>query len=194
MISVTELRAGTTYVEDGQYYIVIAYEHIKMGRGSANIKVKVRNIKTGATVEKSYINGAKVQPAAVLKKEMQYLYKDDANVYFMDPQTYEQVAISFNLVPEQMFLKEGESFSVSFLEGKPLAVLLPPKMIFKVVETAPGAKGNSATNVFKDATLENGIKTKVPLFINIGDAIKVDTRTGAYSEKATQQNSAQDRS
>jgi elongation factor P len=194
MISVTELRAGTTYVEDGQYYIVIAYEHIKMGRGSANIKVKVRNIKTGATVEKSYINGAKVQPAAVLKKEMQYLYKDDANVYFMDPQTYEQVAISFNLVPEQMFLKEGESFSVSFLEGNPLAVLLPPKMIFKVVETAPGAKGNSATNVFKDATLENGIKTKVPLFINIGDAIKVDTRTGAYSEKATQQNSAQDRS
>lgn len=184
MISVTELRAGTTYEEDGQSLMVLSYEHIKMGRGSANIKVKVRNLKTGSTVEKGYTNGAKVQDITVHKKEMQYLYKDDEAAYFMDPQTYEQVSISLKLLPDHQYLKEGESFTVSFLEGEPLSVLLPPKMVFKVVETAPGIKGNSATNVFKDAILENGITTKVPLFINIGEKIRVDTRTGAYCEKA----------
>src|SRR6266404_4224218 len=115
MISVTELRAGTTYEESGQYFIVLSYEHIKMWRGSANIKVKVRNIKTGSTVDKSFINGAKVQDVVVSKKDMQYLYKDDAAVYFMDSQTYEQISISLGLVPDYMYLKEGESFTVSFL-------------------------------------------------------------------------------
>lgn len=184
MISVTELRAGTTYQEDGQYFVVLSYEHIKMGRGSANIKVKVRNIKSGSTIDKSYINGARVQDVAILKKDMQYLYKDTDYVYFMDPVSFEQVGIPLKLVPDYLFLKEGESFSVSFLEGEPLSVQLPPKMVFKVTETAPGVKGNSATNVFKEAILENGVKTKVPLFINTGEMVKIDTRTGAYCEKA----------
>lgn len=184
MISVTELRAGTTYEEDGQYLVVIAYEHIKMGRGSANIKVKVKNLKTGSIIDKSYINGAKVKPASVLKKEMLYLYKDELDVFFMNESTYDQINIAINLVPDHIYLQEGKSFSVSFLEGKPISVLLPPKMIFKIVDTSPGAKGNSATNVFKEAILENGIKTKVPLFIRNGDLIKIDTRTGAYTEKA----------
>lgn len=185
MISVTDLRAGTTYEENGQYFVVISYEHIKMGRGSANIKVKVRNIKTGTIVDKSFINGAKVQDVQVVKKDMQYLYKDDEFVYFMDPQSFEQVQISLSLVPqEHLYLKEGESFTVSFLKGEPLSVLLPPKMSFRVVETAPGVKGNSATNVFKEAILENGLKTRVPLFINTDELIRVDTRTGAYAEKA----------
>lgn len=191
MISVTELRAGTTYEEDGVYLTVLSYEHIKMGRGSANIKVKVKNLKTGSTTEKGYTNGAKVSDIPVVKKDMQYLYKDDTEVFFMDSQTYEQVSIPINLVPEHMFLKEGESFPVSFIEGSPLSVLLPPKMVFKVIETSPGAKGNSATNVFKEATLENNIKTRVPLFINIGELIRVDTRTGAYTEKATTDRSSQ---
>lgn len=184
MISVTELRAGTTYEEDGQYLTVLSYEHIKMGRGSANIKVKVKNLKTGSTTEKGYTNGAKVSDIPVLKKEMQYLYKDETEVFFMDPQTFEQVSIPIKLIPDNEYLKEGEIFPVSFIEGKPLSVLLPPKMVFKVIETSPGAKGNSATNVFKEATLENNIKTRVPLFINVGELIRVDTRTGAYTEKA----------
>lgn len=184
MIGVTELRAGTTYEENGQYLVVLSYEHIKMGRGSANIKVKVRNIKTGTNVEKSYINGAKVQDVQVLKKDMQYLYKDDEFIYFMDPKTYEQVSIPINLVPDHIYLKESDIFNVSFLEGAPLSVLFPPKMTFKVVETAPGVRGNSATNVFKEAILENGLKTKVPLFINAGEFIRVDTRDGSYAEKA----------
>lgn len=185
MISVTELRAGTTYEEDGQYLTVLSYEHIKMGRGSANIKVKVRNLKTGSTTDKSYINGAKVQDIPVVKKEMQFLYKDDTDIFFMDSQTYEQVSVPIALVPDHMYLKEGGTFPVSFIDGKPLGVLLPPKMVFKVVETAPGEKGNSATNVFKEATLENNIKTRVPLFIKVGELVRVDTRTGAYTEKAT---------
>ncbi len=184
MISVTDLRAGTAYEEDGQFLAVLSYEHIKMGRGSANIKVKVRNIKSGSIVEKSYINGAKVQDIHVLKKEMQYLYKDDEAAFFMDPQTYEQITIPLKVVPEHIYFKEGETFPVSFLKNEPISVLLPPKMTFSVTETAPGAKGNSATNVFKEAILENGLKTKVPLFISTKDKIRVDTRTGAYSEKA----------
>ncbi len=184
MIGVTELRAGTTYEEDGQFFTVLSYEHIKMGRGSANIKVKVKNVKTGSIIDKSYINGAKIHDMPVLKKDMQYLYKDDDAVYFMEPQTFEQVSIPLKIVPEHIYLKEGETFTVSFLNNEPLTVLLPPKMTLKVTETAPGAKGNSATNVFKEAILENGLKTKVPLFINTGEMIRVDTRTGAYSEKA----------
>jgi elongation factor P len=184
MISVTELRAGTTFEEDGNYLTVISYEHNKVGRGSANIKVKVRNIKTGTIVEKSYINGAKVQPVPVTKKDMQFLYKDDESLYFMDPNTYEQVTIAIKVVPDYIYLKEGESFNLSFLKGEPLTINFPPKMTFRVVETAPGVKGNSATNVFKEAILENGIKTKVPLFIDAGELIKVDTRTGNYAEKA----------
>jgi len=185
MISVTELRAGATYKEDGQLLQVVSYEHIKMGRGSANIKVKVKNLKTGSTVEKSYINGAKVDNVHVLKKDLQFLYKDDENAYFMNNATYEQVEVLLVTVPDHQFLKEGETFNVSFLGDEALTVTLPPKMVFKVVDTAPGIKGNSATNVFKDATLENNIQTKVPLFINIGESIKIDTRTGSYSEKAT---------
>src|SRR5579864_5512835 len=184
MISVTELRAGTTYEEDGQFFSVLSYEHIKMGRGSANIKVKVKNLKTGSIVDKSYINGAKIHNIQVLKKDMQYLYKDDDAVYFMDPETFEQVSIPIKIVPEHIYLKEGDTFTVSFLDNEPLTVLLPPKMTFNVVETAPGAKGNSATNVFKEAILENGMKTRVPLFISTCEKIRVDTRTGAYSEKA----------
>lgn len=184
MISVTDLRAGTTFEENGNFLTVISYEHIKMGRGSANIKVKVRNIKSGTITEKSYINGAKVQEVAVSKKDMQFLYKDDEFLYFMDPSTYEQVTISVKLVPEHIYLKEGDSFNVSFLQGQPLSVNFPPKMTFRVIETAPGVKGNSATNVFKEAILENGLKTKVPLFIDVGELIKVDTRTGNYAEKA----------
>lgn len=184
MISVTDLRSGTTFVEDGQFYIVLSYEHIKMGRGSANIKVKVRNIKNGATTEKSYINGAKVNDIQVLKKDMQYLYKDEDFVYFMDPVSFEQVNIPLVLVSNHIYLKESETFTISLLDGEPLEVMLPSKMVFRVVETPPGVKGNSATNVFKEAILENGLTVKVPLFINPNEKIRVDTRTGSYSEKA----------
>lgn len=184
MISVTELRNGTVFEEQGNLLQVLSYEHIKMGRGSANIKVKVRNIRNGATIDKSFINGARVNNVHVLKRDMQFLYKDEDNAYFMHPETFEQVPISLAILPEYQYLKEGETFSLNFLKDEALSINLPPKMEFNVVETGPSLRGNSATNIYKDAVLENGITTKVPLFINTGDRVRIDTRTGSYSEKA----------
>lgn len=187
MIGVQELRAGTIFEDQGSIYQVISYEHIKMGRGSANIKVKVKNVRTGSTTDKSFINSAKVQDLRIDKKDLQYLYKDSESAYFMDPISFDQVPISLSVLGnDHFYLKDGETFTISFLGPEALSINLPPKMIFKVIETAGEARGNSATNVFKDAVLENGMQTKVPLFVKEGDKIKVDTRTGAYSEKASQ--------
>ncbi len=183
MISVTNLRAGTVFEDQGQIFQVLSYEHIKMGRGSANIKVKVKNVRSGATTEKSFINGASVHALQIVKKDLQYLYKDSDFAYFMNPLNFEQISIPFTVVGEDKYLKGGETFSVSFLEDEPLSVTFPPKMEFAIAETGPSLRGNSATNIYKDAILENGIKTKVPLFVNTGDVIRIDTRTGVYSEK-----------
>lgn len=185
MISVTDLRSGVVFQEQGQLFQVLSYEHIKMGRGSANIKVKVKNLRSGTTVDKSFINGAKVDNVNVFKKDLQYLYRDLDSAYFMNPTTFEQISIPMKVIGSDVFyLKEGGNFNISFLGDEALSLNLPPKMEFSVKDTAPGVKGNSATNVFKDAILENGLKTKVPLFINVGDRIRIDTRSGQYSERA----------
>lgn len=184
MISVTELRSGTIFEDQGQLFQVLSYEHIKLGRGSATIKVKVKNLRSGSTTEKSFQSGARVQDIAILKKDLQFLYKDSDNLYFMDPLTFEQISISvMRFAYEYQYLKEGENFSFSFFNDEPLSLNLPPKMELKITETGPSIRGNSATNIYKDAVLENGIKTKVPLFIKVGDKIRIDTRTGEYSEK-----------
>lgn len=184
MVSVTELRSGTIFEEQGNLLQVLSYEHIKMGRGSANIKVKVRNVRTGSTTEKSFINGAKVNEVHILKRDMQFLYKDDDFLYFMNPTTYEQIQVPLQKFVDHQYLKEGELFSVSFLDDEPLSLNLPPKMEFAIIDTGPNIRGNSTANIYKDATLENNIQTKVPLFAKIGDIVRIDTRTGAYSEKA----------
>lgn len=184
MISVTELRNGTVFEDSGQIFQVLSYEHIKMGRGSANIKVKVKNIRSGATTSKSFISGARVDDINLLKKDLQFLYKDGEDAYFMDSVTFEQAKIPLQNLPGHEYLKEGENFSVSFYNDEPLFLNLPPKMKFKIVETGPSERGNSATNVFKDAVLDNGLTTKVPLFIKIGDSISIDTRTGEYTQKS----------
>lgn len=184
MISVTDLRSGTIFEDQGQVFKVLSYEHIKMGRGSANIKVKVQNVRTGATIEKSFINGAKVQNLDITKKQLQYLYKDDEFAYFMDPVSFDQTQIPLSKIAgEQNYLKEGQNFSVTYLSSEPLSLDLPPKMEFTIAETGPNIKGNTASNIYKDAILENGMRTKVPLFMKAGDRIKIDTRSGAYSEK-----------
>ena len=184
MIGVQELRAGIIFEENGSLLQVLSYEHIKVGRGSANIKVKVKNLRSGSTTEKSFINTAKVNDVSVLKRDHQYLYKDGENAYFMNPQTSEQISVPLNVIEGDQFLKESETYSISFLGEEALSVNLPPKVVLTVTDTAPGVKGNSATNVFKDATLENGLTVKVPPFIKTGDKVRVDTRTGAYTEKA----------
>lgn len=184
MISVNELRGGTTYEEDGNILKVLSFEHIKMGRGSANIKVKVKNLRTGATTEKGYINNANVRDINLEKKDYQFLYKDADSAYFMDPRTYDQKTVPLKSLFGVEFLKEGETVSLQFYGDEALDLILPPKITLKVADTSPGVKGNSASNMYKDATLENGITTRVPLFINVGDSVVIDTRDGSYTKRA----------
>lgn len=184
MISVTDLKSGIAFEEDGNIYVVVSYEHIKMGRGSANIKVKVRNARSGSTTEKSFINGAAVKDIFLEKREMQFLYQDSDNSYFMEPTTFEQIIIPSKNLPGHTFLKEGEHATVQFYGDEALDLVLPPKVTLKVSDTAPGVKGNSASNVMKDATLENGMRVRVPLFINEGDSVVVDTRDNSYTKRA----------
>lgn len=184
MVSVTELRNGMSYEEDGAILQVLSYEHIKMGRGSANIKVKVRNLLNGATLEKSYINGANVKDVYLENKNFQYLYNDGEKAYFMDPISFEQKEANLKTLIGSEYLKEGGTVTLQLYNGEALSLQLQPKVTLQVADTAPGVKGNSASNVYKDATLENGMKVRVPLFINTGDSVVVDTRDGSYTKRA----------
>ena len=184
MISVTDLKSGIAYEEDGQIFQVLSYEHIKMGRGSANIKVKVRNLQSGSTVEKSYISGASVRDIFLESRQLQFLYKDSEKAYFMDPRTYEQVEIPLKSLSGHEFLIEEDNAIVQMYDGEALALQLPPKVTLKVTDTAPNVKGNSASNVYKDAVLENGMNVRVPLFIEKGNSVVVDTRDGSYTKRA----------
>jgi elongation factor P len=184
MISVNELRSGATFSENKDIFEVLTFEHIKMGRGSATIKVKVRNLRNGSITERGFINGEHVNDINLEKKEFQFLYKDSVSAYFMDPSTFEQHIISLKKLNGEEFLKEGDSATIRLYQDEPLALMLPPKVTLKVIDTPPGVKGDSASNMYKEATLENGAKTKVPLFINIDDMIVVDTRDGSYTKRA----------
>lgn len=189
MLNVTELRNGTFFKEGKDILLVLTYEHVKTGRGSGNIKVKVRNLRTGSVVEKSFITGARVDEADVEKKKAQFLYQDGDppadGFNFMDPQSFEQFSISAQVIGDQAkYLKDGLEVLLIVGEGEALGLELPMSLIYTISETGPGEKGNTVSNVYKDATLDNGLVVKVPMFINIGDKVKVDTRTGGYIERA----------
>lgn len=189
MINATDLKNGRTFLRNGEPHQVVRYSLIKMGRGGATVKVNVRNLITGALFEDSYSSNVKVEDVSTHKKRLQFLYNDGSNVVLMDPNTFEQVEVPVKLVKDKLvFIKEGNNIDVLFWtkEGvdKVLAFDLPPKVTLEVLDTAPGVKGNSATNLYKPATLENGLETKVPLFINKGDSVVVDTRTSEYVERA----------
>jgi len=185
MISATELKNGVTFMYYGKPYQVIKYALIKMGRGGATVKLTTRNLETGANEEKSFSSNENLEEANTYKKKLQYLYRDNVNAIFMDPTTFEQVEIPNTVLGNQlMFLKEGENVDVGFWDEKALSVVLPPKIALTVTECDPGVKGNSAANIYKPATLDNGLKLKLPLFIKVGEKILVDTRTGDYLERS----------
>lgn len=185
MFSVTELRNGTIFKDDGNLFLVLEYKHVKLGRGNANIKVKVKNLKTGAVVKKTFLSGQKVEEVRLESKKAQYLYQDEEGFYFMDPSTFEQFKVGEGILGEKKrFLKEGLVYDVRFFEGKPLSFDLPVFLELEVRETGPGVKGNSATNIYKKAVLENGLTVSVPLFVKVGEKVKVDTRTGEYGGRA----------
>lgn len=188
-LNVTDLRNGTFYKEGKDILLVLTYEHVKTGRGSGNIKVKVRNLRTGSVVEKSFITGARVDEANVEKKKAQFLYRDGdppaGGFNFMDSQSFEQFSISSQVIGNQAkYLKDGLEVLLIVSEGEALGLELPMSLVYTVSETGPGEKGNSVSNVYKDATLDNGLVVKVPMFVSIGEKIKVDTRTGSYIERA----------
>ena len=184
MIPVTALRPGVTFEEHGDIFEVITYNNMHLRKTSSVVQIKARSLRKGATIEKTFSSNGQVNPVRIEKKILQYLYKDPQSCYFMDPQSFEQIEVPAKNLSGSEYLKEGETVTISFNGDEALSMTLPPKIKLKVTDTNPGVKGNSAVNVYKDATLENGLTTKVPLFINIGDEIIVDTRDGSYTSRA----------
>src|SRR3990167_1649270 len=181
MLNATDLKNGAVFKEDNQIFQVVNYEHIKMGRGSGTIKVKVRNLKTGSTTEKSFITGARVEEANVEKKKAQFLYRDGDNFAFMDPVSFEQFSVSSQVLGESAkYLKDGLEVILLVLDEEALAIELPITLVYTIEETGPGERGNTISNVYKDATLDNGLLSKVPMFMKVGEKVKIDTRTGQY--------------
>lgn len=183
-LNVTELRNGAVFKESNNLLQVLTYEHIKMGRGSGTIKVKVRNLKTGSITERSFITGARVDEANIEKQKAQFLYRDADSFNFMDPISFEQFLLPVQVVGEQArYLQEGMEVTLVIFENEALGVELPNSLIYTITETGPGEKGNTVSNVYKEATLDNGLVVKVPMFIKVGEKVKVDTRTGEYVER-----------
>ena len=186
MITASDFRNGVTFEEDGQVLQVVEFLHVKPGKGAAFVRTKLKNVVTGAVIEKSYNPTAKVQQAFVERKDMEYLYNDGDLYYFMDTETYEQMPISKDALSDNFrFVKENTTCKIISYKGKIFSVEPPIFMELEVTETEPGFKGDTATNVTKPATLETGAEIKVPLFITVGDRIKIDTRTGEYLERVT---------
>ncbi|MFT8314662.1 MAG: elongation factor P [Clostridium sp.] len=184
MISAGELRKGTTFETDGQVYTVIDFLHVKPGKGAAFVRTKLRNVISGGVTETTFNPTAKLQEVTIERKEMQYLYNDADLYYFMDQETYEQVPLSFDQVEGAIkFLKENMFAVIKFYKGEAFSVEAPNFVELQITATEPGAKGNTATNTLKPATVETGAVVQVPIFVNEGEVIRIDTRTGEYMER-----------
>ena len=185
MISAGDFRNGITFELDGNVVQVIEFQHVKPGKGAAFVRTKYKNVITGAVVERSFNPTDKYPTAYIERKDMQYLYSDGDLYYFIDMDTYEQQPIdSSKLGPAFQFVKENMEVKVLSYKGNVFGVEPPNFVELEVTETDPGFKGDTATNATKPATLETGAEIKVPLFINQGDMIRIDTRTGEYMERA----------
>ena len=181
MIDVHQLRKGTTFTLDGQLYKVIEFQHHKPGRGKAVIRTKIRNLRTGATIDKNFISGDRVEDVRIERVAVQYLYNDGTFYYFMNNETYEQILLSAEVLGESVqYLVDNMTLNISVLEDEPIDVDLPTTVDLKVVEAPMAVAGDTATGVTKSVTLESGLQVNVPLFVNEGDTIRVDTRTSEY--------------
>jgi elongation factor P len=181
MIGVTELRKGVTFEEGGQLFRVLEYQHVKMGRGNAVIKTRLRNLRSGATIERTFNSGERVQDVRLDHRTVQYLYTDGDLYHFMDVATYEQFALPGESLGDRVkFFTDGLTMDMSLHESQPVEVELPTTVDLKVMQTAPGFKGDTATGGGKPATVETGLVVTVPFFVEVGQVIRVDTRTGQY--------------
>ena len=185
MINASDFRKGITFEINGEPHLVLDFQHVKPGKGAAFVRTKYKTILTGATREEAFNPSDKFPKAHIDTKVMQYLYNDGELYYFMDKETYEQIPLSYDQVEEAMkFLRENDEATIKFYKGEAFLVEAPNFVDLKVIETEPGVKGNTATNVTKAATVETGAVIQVPIFIEEGEVIKIDTRTGEYLSRS----------
>lgn len=185
MISVNDFRTGVTIELDGSVFAVVDFQHVKPGKGAAFVRAKIKNVKTGAVLERTFNAGEKVPRARVESRQMQYLYETDGMYTFMDNENFEQTELSKEQLGDALkFLKENMNISIQFYQGAVMGVELPYSVELKVIETEPGIKGDTASGGTKPAKLETGHIVRVPFFINEGEILRVDTRTGDYIERA----------
>jgi elongation factor P len=183
-VSTNDFKNGMTLDLEGTLFQVVEFQHVKPGKGGAFVRTKLRNLRTGAVVERTFNAGVKVGLAIVERKEMQYLYRDENALTFMDLETYEQVPVEVGVLGDGAgWLAEGASAEVAMHEGVPIAVDLPASVALTITRTQPAVKGDTRTNAMKPATLETGAEVQVPLFLEEGERVKVDTRSGAYIER-----------
>lgn len=185
MISTTDFRTGITFELEGDVVQLLEFQHVKPGKGAAFVRCKLRSVKTGAVIEKTFRPGEKFPKAHIDRKEMQYLYKEGDTWVFMDTETYEQVSILESLLEDApKYLKENMTTGILFYQGQVIGIDLPKQVELKVVSTEPGVKGDTATGGSKPATLETGLVVQVPFFVNENDVLIIDTRTGEYVSRA----------
>ncbi len=184
MATTADFRNGFTFKMDGDIWQIVEFQHVKMGRGGAIVRTKLKNLKTGRVLDKTFRSGEKVEDVMVERRPMQFLYRSGEDFVFMDNETYDQVNVSKALVGDaEKFLREGEVVEIGYSENQPVYLEMPVAVTLRVTQTDPGIKGDTASGGGKPATLETGAVVTVPLFINEGDMVKVDTRTGAYIER-----------
>lgn len=185
MISTSDFKTGMSIVVDNIVYLIVDFQHVKPGKGAAFVRTKLKNVKSGSVTEKTFRAGEKVDRAMMDKREMQYLYNDGDDFNVMDTETYEQIAISREqLGSDVKFLKENMMINVLFYQEQIFGIELPFFVELEVTDTEPGIKGDTASGGTKAATMETGLVVQVPFFINIGDVLRIDTRTGDYMERA----------
>ncbi len=181
MITANDLRRGTTFELDGELYKVVEYQHSFIGRGSANVRVKMRNLRTGAIIDRTFSPEDRINDVRLELREVQYLYNDGTLYYFMDTETYEQPAVPAEVLGDAVnYLTENMTLQISTYEGEPIDIVLPVTVDLRVVEAPPGFAGDTATGATKQVILETGLKINAPLFVEEGDIVRVDTRTGEY--------------
>ncbi|QIK55941.1 elongation factor P [Dysgonomonas sp. HDW5B] len=185
MATTADIRNGMCIDIEGQYYVIIEFLHVKPGKGAAFVRTKMRNVTTGRILERTFNAGIKLDEVRIERREYQYLYKDDMGYNLMNNETFEQVSLNANQIEGVAFLKEGDTIDVQ-VHAETETILtaeLPQNVILEVTYTEPGLKGDTATNATKPATLETGAEVRVPLFINEGEKIKINTRDGSYVER-----------
>ena len=185
MISAGEFRNGVTFELDGQVMQVIEFQHVKPGKGAAFVRTKMRNVINGGVVDRSFSPTERFPTAFIERRDMQYLYSEDGLYYFMDNETFDQIPISEDKLDDNFkFVKENETVKILSYKGNIFGIEPPTFVVLEITDCEPGVKGDTATNVMKQATLETGATIKVPLFVNNGELIRIDTRTGEYLERA----------